>query len=165
MEMPRTARIFSLVALCSGLLGCDHATKLVAERDLGAGRVVTVVPDLLELRYARNHDIAFNALSRWDFPGKSALLAAFGLIVLAAAVAMWIRHRRRSVSRVTVDDVGFAFVVAGAIGNVADRLLRGYVVDFIHVSHWPVFNVADACLVVGLIVLGLSRSRTRAAPA
>ncbi len=163
--MGQTARILSLLALSSGLLGCDHATKLLAERDLGTGRVVTVVPNLLELRYARNHDIAFDALSRWDFPGKSALLIAFGLFVLAATVFMWIRHRRRSASRVTVDDFGFALVVAGAIGNVADRLLRGYVVDFIHLTHWPVFNVADACLVVGLLALGLSRSRARAAPA
>ncbi len=56
-------------------------------------------------------------------------------------------------------------MVAGAIGNVADRILCGYVVDFIHLSHWPVFNVADACVVVGLIALGLSRSRARPAPA
>ena len=163
--MQKTARLFSLLALSSALLGCDHATKLFAEHDLGTGRVVTVVPNLLELRYAQNHDIAFNALSRWDFPGKSALLLGFGLFVLAATVVMWIRHRRRSSARVTVDDLGFAFVVAGALGNVADRLLRGYVVDFIHLTHWPVFNVADACLVLGLIALGLSRSRTRAAPA
>ena len=42
------------------------------------------------------------------------------------------------------------------MGNVADRILRGYVVDFIHLHHWPIFNVADALLVAGMIVLALS---------
>ncbi len=163
--MLKTARLLSLLGLCAGLLGCDHATKLVAERDLSSGRVVTVVPNVLELRYARNHDVAFSALSRWDFHGKATLLLAVSLLVLVATVVMWIRYRRRTVQPATLIDVGFAFVLAGALGNVADRLLRGYVVDFIHLTHWPVFNIADACIVVGLILLGLSRSRARAAPA
>jgi len=162
--MRKTAGLLSLLLLCSGLLGCDHATKLVAEKGLSTGRVVTVVPNVLELRYAQNHDIAFSALSRWDFPHKATVLLVVALLVLAGTVAMWVRHRRQAV-RVTMDDVGYAFVLAGALGNVADRLLRGYVVDFIHLAHWPVFNVADACLVLGLVVLGLSRSRARAAPA
>ncbi len=160
--MRRIAGLLSLLLWCSGLLGCDHTTKLVAERGLSSGRVVTVVPDVLELRYARNHDVAFSALSRWDFPGKHTVLLVVALLVLAATIVLWVRHRQQA-TRVTMDDVGFAFVVAGALGNVADRLLRGYVVDFIHLSHWPIFNVADACIVIGLIALGLSRSR--AAPA
>jgi signal peptidase II len=55
--------------------------------------------------------------------------------------------------------------VAGAAGNVIDRLARGYVIDFIHLSHWPIFNVADALIILGLVALGLSRSKIRAAPA
>ncbi len=163
--MLKTARLLSLLALCAGLLGCDHATKLVAERDLSAGRVVTVVPNVLELRYARNHDVAFSALSRWDFHGKSTLLLVVSLLVLVATIAAWVRYRRRADAPAPIIDVGFAFVLAGALGNVADRVVRGYVVDFIHLTHWPVFNVADACIVVGLVLLGLSRSRARAAPA
>jgi signal peptidase II len=50
-------------------------------------------------------------------------------------------------------------VVGGAIGNVADRLLRGYVVDFIHLHRWPVFNVADIAVTVGAILLGVAMTR------
>ncbi len=156
------ARCFLLIAFCAGLFGCDHATKLAAEHELGTGRVVTVVPSVLELRYARNHDVAFNALSQWDVPHKDGVLHALGLVVLALTIAMWIRHRR-NFERWNLGDAGYVLVVAGALGNVIDRFLRGYVVDFIHLSHWPIFNVADACIVIGLIALGLSRSR--AAPA
>ena len=56
--------------------------------------------------------------------------------------------------------VGLALVLAGALGNYADRLLRGYVVDFIHVTHWPVFNIADVLLTVGgalVLLQGLRR--------
>ena len=65
----------------------------------------------------------------------------------------------------SLTDIGFSLVLAGALGNVIDRIDRGYVIDFIHLSYWPIFNVADVCVVFGLIALGLSRSRTRPAPA
>ena len=148
-----------LVALCAGLFGCDHGTKLVAEQSLGAGRVVTLFPRAVELRYARNDDIAFNALSQWDLPHKGFVVLVAGVVILLGTVALWLRHRLAHRSSWDLTDVGFALVVAGALGNVADRLARGYVVDFIHVSHWPIFNVADVCVVLGLIALGLSRSR------
>jgi lipoprotein signal peptidase len=47
----------------------------------------------------------------------------------------------------------FALVVAGALGNVTDRLARGFVVDFIHLRYWPIFNVADVCVTIGGVVL------------
>jgi len=165
-------RALAVFALCAGLLGCDHATKLCAEATLGSGKVVTVVPKVLELRYARNSDVAFSALSEWDIPHKGLIVLVLSGLVLLAALGMWVRHRL--VSRATgqakkqdwgLTDVGFAFVMAGAVGNVLDRLARGYVIDFIHLSYWPVFNVADVCIVLGLIALGLSRSRMRPAVA
>ena len=41
------------------------------------------------------------------------------------------------------------------MGNVVDRVHRGYVVDFMHLEHWPVFNVADSCIVLGVVLLAL----------
>jgi signal peptidase II len=152
-------RAFLIMALSGCALGCDHGTKLVAERALGAGRVVTIVPHAVELRYARNEDVAFSALSHWDLPHKSTLLLVVSLLVLAFAVGLWLRHRHMHRGSWGLTDAGFGLVLAGAIGNVLDRMVRGYVVDFIHVSRWPIFNIADACIVLGLIALGLSRSR------
>ena len=60
--------------------------------------------------------------------------------------------------------IGFALVLAGAIGNLADRIARGYVVDFIYLHRWPVFNVADICIAAGAVLLLLPAVRARAAP-
>jgi signal peptidase II len=162
----RHLRSALLVTLSAGLLGCDHATKLAAESALGAGRVITLVPNVLELRYTQNTDVAFSALAQWEIPHKAVLLLAVSFVVLAATAVMWIRHRRIvNGSKWNLADFGYAFVLAGAFGNVLDRLARGYVIDFIHLSHWPIFNVADALIVLGLLALGLSRSKARVAPA
>jgi len=47
----------------------------------------------------------------------------------------------------------FALLLAGAMGNVVDRAVRGYVVDFIHIAWWPVFNVADVAVCLGIVAL------------
>jgi len=52
-----------------------------------------------------------------------------------------------------------ALVLAGALGNLMDRLMRGYVVDFFYLHHWPVFNVADIWIALGVGLLGLSAMR------
>ena len=51
--------------------------------------------------------------------------------------------------------MAYALLLAGALGNLSDRLFRGYVVDFIHLHHWPIFNVADICIVVGALLFAL----------
>ncbi len=138
---------FSLV-LSLLMVGCDHGTKLAAARLL-PGQPVSLVSGFLELRYAENRDIAFSALSRLNLPASRALLIGFGLVALVGMVVAWVRTRARSVP----SDVGFALLLAGAVGNVLDRVVRGYVVDFVHLTHWPVFNVADVLIVVGALLL------------
>ena len=63
-----------------------------------------------------------------------------------------------------IEGLGYATALAGAIGNHGDRLFRGHVVDWIHVHHWPVFNVADACLVAGMALIVLAQWRRTRAP-
>jgi signal peptidase II len=89
------------------------------------------------------------------------LLVAISLVVLVVVLSAWWK-RRSDPARAL--HVGFALVVAGAAGNVIDRVMRGYVIDFIHVRLWPVFNVADVLIVAGAILLALvaqSRSQSR----
>jgi signal peptidase II len=142
-----------ILLLTLSLFGCDHATKLAAEQSLSNGRAVSVVAGVLELRFTTNDDTAFSLLHNLGVARTPLLLVAASALALLGVVAMWIAARKRATR---MQHVGFALVLAGALGNVVDRMLRGAVVDFIHVTHWPIFNVADISVVVGVGLLGLA---------
>lgn len=148
-----------ILLLTLSLFGCDHATKLAAEQSLSHGRVVNVVSGVLDLRFTTNDDTAFSLLHHLGLARSPVVLIAVSALALLGVVAMWIASRKRA-SR--TQHVGFALVLAGALGNVVDRAIRGSVVDFIHLTHWPVFNVADIAVVVGVGLLGISALLRRA---
>lgn len=131
-----------------GLFACDQTTKAVAVHALGGGRIVSVVPGMLELRLAHNTGVAFSMMA-----GLGAVaMALVQLAIVGAAAALWWRMRGAG-ARV---HVAFGAILAGALANVVDRLARGAVVDFLHVRHWPIFNVADVAIVAGAIGLALA---------
>lgn len=127
------------------LVGCDHASKGYAKAELETGGARELISGFVGLQYVENTDIGFNLL-RWvpeavRFP---VLLVSGAVAVVALCVLLlWARERFRVPMFATI------LVTAGAIGNYLDRIFRGYVVDFVHVWHWPVFNVADVYLTLG----------------
>lgn len=149
----------ALVALPLVLLvGCDHGTKLLAKTALEPdARRLTLVPGLLDLRYAENRDTAFSLLRRLHLQPSMALLSVSALLTLALIASLWWtrRHAPRS------EQAAYALLVGGALGNIIDRLVRGYVVDFIHLHYWPVFNVADIAIVAGALLLLFLRLRSQ----
>lgn len=159
----RVSRVLLLI-FTAFLVGCDHATKLAVMMKLGHGDQVQIVRGALDLRYAKNDDMAFSLFHHFGSGApvhRTMFLVVVSLMVLAVVLTQWWK-RRADPSRAL--HFGFAFVVAGAAGNVIDRMMRGYVVDFIHVPMWPVFNVADVLIVAGTILLALvaqSRSSSR----
>jgi signal peptidase II len=143
-----------LVALV-GLVGCDHATKYVAKAELENQPPQALLGSVLQLRYVENTDVAFN-IFRWvPEEVRTPLLLGFGallLLALAGALAVAVR-KWRAAAIGTVLFAGMVVIFGGALGNYLDRLVRGYVVDFIHLRHWPVFNVADVWVVVGFALV------------
>jgi len=148
--------------LLVSMVGCDHATKFMARAHLADGARVALVDGILELRYAENNDAGFGALRWIDADVRKPLLLTVGGVAIAVMGVLLTRRRTTWLERVAL-----AVVLAGAIGNFSDRLFRGGVVDFIHLTHWPIFNVADICLVVGagLLIWCQLRPGERAAPA
>jgi len=142
--MARHVSRWMLLVFTVALVGCDHATKLAAT---GLGRTVDLVPGVLDLTYTQNHDTAFTLLSSLTWGGKAWLIVAAQVLGSIAVATVWWRRRAEAS---TLEHVGWSLVLSGAIGNALDRIVRGYVVDFIHLHHWPVFNVADVAIVVGL---------------
>ena len=135
----------------------DQLTKAWAVAALDDGPVDLV--GSLRLLLVRNDGAAFSQ-------GRG-LGWLFGLAAIVVAGALWLR---RDVFAGTWGQVAVGLVVGGALGNLIDRLvredgwLRGRVVDFIDVQWWPVFNVADIGVTIGIVLLVLSAGQPRAAP-
>ena len=121
-------------------LALDQLTKLWAQ-GLGDARLV-LIPGVVGLRYAENTGMAFSL-----FSGR---LSA-GLILLGALVLR--RYRLGA-----LPSVAAMLMLGGAAGNMLDRLLRGYVVDMVETLfiQFPIFNLADACLTVGCVLMAWS---------
>jgi signal peptidase II len=137
--------------LTAALIGVDQWTKWLVSRSFTLYEVRPVLP-VFNLTLAHNNGVAFSAFDhdgvwqRWAF---SALAAMVGAVLLN-----WLRTLPRTANLVAA---ALACVLAGALGNMIDRLRFGYVVDFIQ-WHWeahyfPSFNVADAAITVGAVLL------------
>jgi signal peptidase II len=164
-SLPPRARqlllLLALAALVGGLVGCDHATKRLAATELAGRPALTIVSGALSLRYVENRDSAFGLLRRLEPTTRRPLLVAASLLATSLIVMLWWQRRRVG----WLGHLAFALILAGGVGNLVDRAFRGYVVDFVHVRYWPVFNVADAYLVVGIAVLLLFHRRFALPPA
>lgn len=132
------------------LTAADQFTKYLAVRYLRNTPGLVLIPGVFELSYVENHGIAWGM-----FAGRQAVFLILALAILAAVGYFWLRVPATPDYRAfRVLSVIFA---AGAAGNAADRLFRGYVVDFFYFSliNFPVFNTADCfvCISLALIVI------------
>lgn len=151
--MARFRSFLLLAGLVMGLVGCDHATKRLAETELRGHKSPTVIANVLELRYTENRDIGFSLLRSVPERVRKPIIFTLAGAGLSLMVFMWVRRR----SARWPEHIAFALILGGALGNLIDRIARGYVVDFIHLRHWPIFNAADVWLVAGGILLVLAQ--------
>lgn len=135
---------FTVIALAG-----DQILKAAAVSLLGDGRAVPVLP-FLNLRLGYNTGVSFGLFSE-TFRSTPLLLAAFGISVVLLLGWLGLCAKRPA------ETLGFALVAGGALGNIADRLRIGAVVDFVDLYyrdwHWPAFNLADVFIVCGVALL------------
>jgi signal peptidase II len=135
-----------------GLYMVDQSTKAWAVRALRWGHDRTIIKGFLDLGYAENRGIAFSQLQE----GGSFARWFFVVLAIAAALAVFYYFLRtpRNDDRVLG---ACALLLAGILGNLTDRARLGYVIDFIAMHagsyHWPTFNVADASISIGALLL------------
>jgi len=141
--------------LLLSLIGCDHASKHVAKAVFEGEAPMALIAGVLDLTYAENRGIAFSLLA--DLPESVSRPLLVTLNLVAVAALFWLGHRAGW--RSMWDRLAFVLVAAGALGNAADRALRGYVIDFVHLHHWPVFNIADVLIVTGYGVFAIGHFR------
>ena len=122
---------------------------VTAVLDLRTRGVVALVPNV-DLTWVENTGVSMGLFRADGDLGRWLLVAV--TLAIAGGVAVWIA---REVSR--VDTIALGMVLGGALGNIVDRVRFGYVVDFVHLwwrdHHFYVFNVADAAITVGVILL------------
>ncbi len=131
----------------------DQVTKALARRALELHESIVIIPDLLAFTRVHNTGAAFGMFNSMDFPGKTLLLTVVATLALAGvawyAVSIPLSER--------LARLGVACILGGAIGNLIDRATAGYVLDFVDASwqgwHFWAFNVADAAISIGVILM------------
>lgn len=129
----------------------DQWSKLAIDSAMQLYQSIQVFP-FVNLTYVRNTGAAFSFLSqaggwqRWFFAGLA--------LTASVAITIWLTRLKKGE---TLLAIALSLVLGGAIGNLIDRLLYGYVIDFIDVYyqdwHWPAFNIADSAITVGVMLM------------
>ena len=137
-------------AAVANLVLADAITKELAAGYLKGSAAVSVIPNVFNLAYVENRGCAWGM-----FQGQVWPLAVFGLVALAFLI--WKRKSVFGLGRLPA--IAEPLLYAGIIGNIIDRLFRGYVIDMFDfhwgIHHFPCFNVADSliCIAVGFLLL------------
>jgi signal peptidase II len=135
------------------VVALDQITKAAIRVLLPLGESRRIIPQLLDLTHVHNTGAAFGLLNAADFPYKPAVMigiAAIALVAIAAYATQLGFHERMA-------RFGLALILGGAFGNLIDRAIAGYVVDFVDVywgsTHFWAFNVADSAITFGAILV------------
>jgi len=138
------------------VLVLDQLSKLWALNELATSRI-DIIPGFFEFVLVQNFGVAFGMLNEVGSGWKDYFLITVAIVAVLVLTYMLYRCQR------ILEAITFSLVIGGAIGNVIDRIRLGWVVDFIHVHwhdlSWPVFNIADSAISVGICLILLDNLR------
>lgn len=125
-------------------IGLDQLTKWLVVNNLPYQSPIPIIGDFFSLKYIQNEGAAWSILSgKVDF-----LIIVTAIVMVIIAVLLFKTPKEDKLMRFS-----FALVLAGGIGNLIDRIVLGYVVDFLAFPNFPVFNIADCCVTVGIFLI------------
>ena len=152
----RSTRVLATYGTAAAVLVLDQLIKHLVVSNLAGRPPLDVIGSFVQLRYTTNSGGAFSLLT-----GAPLFFGVTAIVIIGGIVYAW--RRTQPLSMLVV----LGLILGGALGNLTDRLfrgneglLRGEVVDFVKVGIWPVFNLADSCVVVGGILLALLLGRS-----
>jgi signal peptidase II len=155
----RGRRVLAIYGTAALVLALDQLAKHLVVANLAGRPPVDLVGSFVQLRYTTNSGGAFSLLT-----GAPLFFGIMAMVIVGGIV--YASRRAQPLSML----VALGLILGGALGNLTDRLfrgeglLRGEVVDFVKVGIWPVFNLADSCVVVGGILLALLLGRAERDP-
>lgn len=141
-----------VVAWVVAIVVLDQATKAVVDRWMPLHHSISIIDGIFNLTYIRNTGAAFGIFSGAHEVFRLPFLIGVSLLATGFILVMLNRLRDDATGLVTA----LAFILAGAIGNLIDRILYGEVIDFLDVYwkhyHWPAFNIADSFITIGVAI-------------
>jgi signal peptidase II len=154
-----------LLGLAAFVAIADHVSKKFISHRLPVGRSHTVIPGILNITHVLNTGAAFSFLADTASPD----LVLRGLILFSVAAVLIVGVMLiRSCNCLSLTCIALALILGGAVGNLYDRIVYHYVIDFIgfHIGpyHWPDFNFADSAIVIGACLLMIEIIRPQPEP-
>jgi len=144
---------WSTFIVAGSIVGADQLCKALVRQLIPLHDSVSLIPGLVNLTHVQNTGAAFGILNAADFPFKSVVMTGVALLAL---VILGVYAARSSFHGASAR-IGLALIFGGALGNMADRLIIGHVVDFVDVYwgtyHFWAFNIADSTITIGAICL------------
>jgi signal peptidase II len=125
------------------IIVADQVSKYFAQLFIPPNRYVPVIKGFFYLTYVKNTGAAFGI-----FAGQQIPLIIIGLLVCAIILYFHFKEIGKDYY-----EIPFGLVFGGSIGNLIDRIFRSYVIDFIDFRYWPAFNIADAAVNIGLLII------------
>lgn len=133
------------------VLVADQLSKIWVLQNFSLGESIKLLP-VFNFTYARNYGAAFSFLG--DAGGWQRWLFTAIAVVVTSILSVWLSRLKPTQLKLSL---ALVLIVGGAIGNLIDRSLYGYVVDFLHVYyqnwHYPIFNIADCAITIGAALL------------
>ncbi|MBS3994798.1 MAG: signal peptidase II [Alkaliphilus sp.] len=127
------------------IFGLDQVTKLIVLKNFALYESKPIIEGIFHLTYVRNIGAAFSILQNQ----RTFLIITSSIVMI---IIIWFLLSKKYPNTMVL--YSLILVLAGAMGNLVDRIRFGYVVDFFDFMIWPVFNIADMSIVVGAILLG-----------
>ena len=144
----------TIIILSIIFLIVDQITKILVVNSLVPGENIEIIKNIFNIIYTNNTGAAFSILL-----GKRIFLIVVAVLIIGVLL-YYIKRNKIDKKR---DIIALSFVIGGSLGNLIDRIVRGYVIDFISIKignyNFPIFNVADILIVIGVFLLLLSSRR------
>ena len=144
---------FTYFLIILSVLVVDQSTKIIISQTVSPYTHISVIPGFFNLTHIHNRGAIFGFFSRSGGPFISILLTVASL----AALSFVIYYFLKTPATEKMMKISLSLILGGALGNLVDRVFKGYVVDFadfyIRQWHWPAFNVADASITIGALCL------------
>ena len=146
--------MYLIYLISVGVIALDQLSKIAIVRSMTLYETIPVIKDIFHITYTKNKGVAFSMLS--NIP--DAFRVHFFALTTGAVIALIIWFFRGLIKESGYVRVCFGLIIGGALGNFIDRVRIGEVIDFIEVGlnqnlKWPIFNVADSCINIGVVML------------